>query len=198
MIILVAMSSQDRDINYWKEFLESYQPNSDYRDDLFALETCKLALRAVELGNFGIGSIVVDSSSSILVKGYNQVFHPYFRSDRHGEMVAMEKFEEQYREVTAMKGYTLYTSLESCPMCMTRLITSGCERIIHVADDPLGGMVHLRNNLPPVWVELAKRQKFSKAKCSADLEKASNHIFMLNAEELNERLSSRVGRSSIL
>ena len=134
-------------IRYWKEFIESYKHNSLLFDDFFAWETCKLALQAVESGNFGIGSIIVDSQDEIVARGYNQVFHPYFRSDRHGEMVAMEKFEDQYREVATMKGYTLYTSLESCPMCMTRLITSGCEKVIHIADDPLGGMVHLKDNV---------------------------------------------------
>lgn len=183
--------NQISSISYWKEFLESYQVNALFCDDLFAWETCKLALQAVEFGNFGIGSIVVDAQGEIVSRGYNQVFHPYFRSDRHGEMVAMETFEDQYREVTSMKGYTLYTSLESCPMCMARLITSGCGKVLHIADDPLGGMVHLRDNLPPVWRELVQRQFFSKAKCSALIEEAAHHIFMLNVEKLNSCLLQR-------
>jgi tRNA(Arg) A34 adenosine deaminase TadA len=182
-------------INYWKEFLGSYESNLVFLDDFFALETCKLALEAVESGNFGIGSIIVNSNSEILSRGYNQVFHPYFRSDRHGEMVAMEKFEDQYKEVANMKGYTLYTSLESCPMCLTRLITSGCEKVVHVADDPLGGMVHLKYNLPPIWSELVKRQTFAKANCSVELEAASRNIFMLNVEELNAILFQRLGKN---
>ncbi|MGL5836107.1 MAG: nucleoside deaminase [Waterburya sp.] len=179
-------------ISYWREFLESYSLSSTFADDFFALQTCKLALQAVESGNFGIGSIVVDSQNKIVAKGYNQVFHPYFRSDRHGEMVAMERFEDQYREVTSMKGYTLYTSLESCPMCMARLIISGCEKIIHVADDPLGGMVHLKDKLPSIWIELAQRQTFAKAKCSVELEEAAQHILLINVEELNASLYQRL------
>lgn len=184
-------------INYWREFLESYSLTSTFADDSFALETCKLALQAVKSGNFGIGSIVVDSQGEIVASGYNQVFHPYFRSDRHGEMVAMERFENQYREVTSMKGYTLYTSLESCPMCMARLITSGCEKIIHIADDPLGGMVHLKDNLPSIWIELAQRQTFAKAKCSVELEEAAQQILLLNVEELNASLYQRLESSDL-
>lgn len=183
--------NQNQTTRYWKRFLETYQQDSEYADEDFALETCRLALQAVELGNFGIGCIIVNPNGRIVAKGHNQVFNPYFRSDRHGEMVVMENFEEHDQHVTSMKGYTLYTSLESCPMCMTRLITSGCETVLHVADDPNGGMVHLRNNLPPVWTELAKRQTFTKANCSAKLEKAAQEIFMLNAEDLNERLRKR-------
>jgi tRNA(Arg) A34 adenosine deaminase TadA len=187
----MAKSHSIDSIGYWQDFLESFTPNSVLSDDLFAWETCKLALQAVESGNFGIGSIIVDVHGEIVARGYNQVFHPYFRSDRHGEMVAMEKFEDRYREVTTMKSYTLYTSLESCPMCMARLITSGCGKVIHIADDPLGGMVHLKNNLPPVWIELAQRQTFSKASCSVELEQAAQQIFMLNVDELNAFLRQR-------
>lgn len=191
------MLNQDSAVNYWKDFLESYQQNPEYPDDFFALETCKLALRAVELGNFGIGCIIVNPSGNILVKGHNQLFQPYFRSDGHGEMIVMEEFENKYRKIETMRGYKLYTSLESCPMCLARLITSGCETIIHVADDPLGGMVHLKNNLPPIWIKLTKHQTFAKAKCSKALEEASHRIFELNAEELNKYLLSRSVRSPL-
>ncbi|MBO1048210.1 MAG: nucleoside deaminase [Dolichospermum lemmermannii FEM_B0920] len=184
--------SQPYTINNWKKWLESYQPNLKYPDDTFALEVCKLALQAVELGNFGIGCVLVDTNSNIIVKEHNQVFHPYFHSARHGEMVVMDSFEETYKEVTSMRGYTLYTSLESCPMCMARLITSRCEKVIHVANDPTGGMVHLKENLPSVWIELAQKQTFAKAKCSRELKEAAHLIFMLNAKELNERLNQRL------
>lgn len=184
--------SKPNTINNWKKWLENYQPNFKYPDEIFALEVCKLALQAVELGNFGIGSILVDANSNIIVKEHNQVFNPYFHSARHGEMVVMDSFEEKYKEVTSMRGYTLYTSLESCPMCMSRLITSGCEKVIHVANDPTGGMVHLQKNLPSVWIELAKRQTFAKAECSIELEEAAHFIFMLNVKELNERLRQRL------
>ena len=169
----------------------SYRPNPCFVDDFYALEACKLALQAVVSGNFGIGCIVVDPNGVIVAKGHNQVFYPYFRSDRHGEMVVMNKIEEYNRSTNGMKGYKLYTSLESCPMCMARLITSGCESIIHVADDPSGGMVHLKDNLPPMWIELAKTQTFNKARCSLQIEEAAKSIFFLNAEELNERLLKR-------
>ncbi|NBD31449.1 MAG: nucleoside deaminase [Cyanobacteria bacterium] len=181
-------------INYWKNFLESYGEKSkshEAPDDGLALETCQLALHAVECGNFGIGSMIVNSSGYIVARGSNQVFHPYFRSDRHAEMVAMEEFEENYQRITTMKGYTLFTSLEPCPMCLTRLVKSGCEKIVHIADDPLGGMVHLKQNLSPIWIELAQEQTFSKANCSVQLQEAAKKISMLNLEELHSKLMQR-------
>ena len=185
------MNHQNDSIKDLTIMLGSYRPNPCFVDDFYALEACKLALQAVVSGNFGIGCIVVDPNGVIVAKGHNQVFYPYFRSDRHGEMVVMNKIEEYNRSTNGMKGYKLYTSLESCPMCMARLITSGCESIIHVADDPSGGMVHLKDNLPPMWIELAKTQTFNKARCSLQIEEAAKSIFFLNAEELNERLLKR-------
>ena len=182
---------QNSSISYWETFLESYEDNSDYPDDFFALETCKLALAAVKLGNFGVGSLIVDPQGNIVAKGHNQVFYPYFRSDLHGEMVVMNQFEEQYQNITTMRGYKLYTSLESCPMCMTRLITSGCQTVIHVTDDQIGGMVNLQKNLPPVWLELAPNQQFKPAQCSQEIKEAAKSIFMLNLEQLNQRLNQR-------
>ncbi len=182
---------QTNSISYWESFLESYEPNSDYPDDFYALETCKLALKAVKLGNFGVGSLIIDPQGNIVAKGHNQVFYPYFRSDRHGEMVAMNQFEEEHQNLTTMRGYTLYTSLESCPMCMTRLITSGCGTVLHVADDPIGGMVHWQKNLPPVWRELTQNQQFKPAQCSLEIKEAAKSIVMLNIEQLNQRLHQR-------
>jgi hypothetical protein len=56
----MSQSHSTNSISYWKEFLDSYKPNSILGDDFFAWETCKLALQAVESGNFGVGSIIIN------------------------------------------------------------------------------------------------------------------------------------------
>src|SRR5215470_9976032 len=147
--------------------VSTYAPNvGDYPDDEWGKMVFGLAYEAVLLGNFGIGCVLVDPSGNVVASGHNEVFNPYFRSDRHGEMVVMDAFEENNKSVTSMAGYTLYTSLESCPMCLARLITSGVGTVKYLAPDTQGGMVHLMGNLPPVWQELAKRQTFPQANCS--------------------------------
>ncbi len=189
-------SELPKNIEQWKQWLAGYQPDTtNYPDDALALECCKLALQAVASGNFGIGCILLDAGGKKVVEGHNQLFKPYFRSDAHGEMVVMDEFEEKNQQITSMKGYTLYTSLEPCPMCLARLITSGCQRVLYVAADRLGGIVHLSHSLPPVWLQLMNQrqppQVFAAAECSPVLRQASHDILMLNAEELNERLISR-------
>ena len=180
----------------WRKWLEAYEPKAEYPDDAAALECCLLALEAVETGNFGIGCVLHDPDGNEIVRGRsNEVFEPYFRSDRHGEMVLMDEFEDRFHHVSSMKGYTLYTSLESCPMCMARLITSGCGTVLYVAPDMTGGMVHLRDNLPPVWNQLIDKrdppQVFGQAKCSPELAQAGHDVFMLSGPDLNQKLIDR-------
>lgn len=192
----MAVASLPTTIAGWKKWLDAYQPKAAYPDDAPSLESVKLALEAVEAGNFGIGCVLHDPGGKEVVRGNsNHVFKPYFRSDFHGEMVVMDAFEDKYRDVTSMKGYTLYTSLESCPMCMARLITSGCGIVLYVAPDKTGGMVHLMENLPPVWLDLMRKRKppqvFGQAECSPDLRQAGLAMLALSGPDLNEKLIER-------
>ncbi len=178
-------------IKRWINWLEIYQFDKDSSEDDYSWLTCVLALKAVNSGNFGVGSILVDQIGNVISWGHNEVFRPYFRSDRHAEMVVMDKFEDAKKGTANLDNYTLYTSLESCPMCLARLITSRINRIAHVAEDITGGMVHKLRDLPTIWLDLAKSQVFNKAKCSKELVIASNQIFCINAEKLNEMLGKR-------
>lgn len=180
-----------------KSRLASYRPDLErYPDDEVARLTLLLALEAVEKGNFGIGCVLVGPDGSVVEQGFNEVFCradgvPLFRSSAHGEMVVMDRFEVKHPGVTSMDGYRLYTSLESCPMCMTRLICSGVSVVLHVADDLEGGMVRNKHLLPPVWQKMMKPQVFAAARCSEELRDLSRAILMSNVAELNEKLLTR-------
>jgi tRNA(Arg) A34 adenosine deaminase TadA len=192
----MAVATLPSTIEGWKTWLNAYKPRAAYPDDPPSLECVKLALAAVEKGNFGIGCVLHDPEGKEAVRGNsNHVFEPYFRSDFHGEMVVLDEFETRFRDVASMKGYTLYTSLESCPMCMARLITSGCGTVLYVAPDPTGGMVHLMDNLPPVWLDLMRKRRpaqvFGQAKCSPDLRQAGIAMLALSGPDLNQKLINR-------
>ncbi len=172
--------------------VQTFKPDTDrYPDDYFGWITCQLAFSAIEKGNYGIGAILVDPTNQIIVKGQNEVFSPYFRSDRHAEMVVMDEFEDQYRSVTSLEGYTLYTSLEPCTMCVARLITAGVNTVKYVAPDSGGGMVQRMDALPPAWQRLANTQSFSKAVVSPQLLILSQEISHLNLEEIRRKLHKR-------
>jgi tRNA(Arg) A34 adenosine deaminase TadA len=50
----------------------------------------------------------------------------------------------------ALKDYTLVSTLEPCPMCMTRIIFSGIGTIKYVQADDVGGMVQRKGAMPYV------------------------------------------------
>lgn len=188
---LNAIRNTDAKQIEWKKFLNSYNFDGKYPEDPYAWLTCILALAGVASGNFGIGCVLVDGDYNIVGQGHNQVHKPHFRSDLHAEMVVMNKFEDEHKDLDNLRNYTLFTSLESCPMCMARLISSGVKTVLHVSPDERGGMVHKMNDLPEVWPEIARRQIFDQAKCSSDLIDAALQIFLLNVEELDNKLIAR-------
>lgn len=171
--------------------LSTYKINPEFRDDGFIIVTIQEAIKATLEGNFGIGAILVHENGKILEKGHNKVFKPYFRSDLHAEMDVLTKFEDNYPEIDNMRDLILYTSLEPCPMCFSRLITSGVRKIYYAACDEEGGMVTRKEFMPPVWKVLADRQKFEKAVCSQELSDLALQIFQITAQENNKKLMER-------
>jgi tRNA(adenine34) deaminase len=168
-----------------------YVPHPAYPDDRFILIALQEAVAAAKEGNFGVGAVLVRENGEIVQRGHNRMFSPHFRSDLHAEMDVMTRFEERFHDVKNMKEFLLYTSLEPCPMCSARLISSGVSRIYYAAEDKNGGMVHRLQHMPSAWTELAKRQKFAKARCSPELSDMAFRIFLSTAEENNRRLSQR-------
>lgn len=183
--------NQKKLIEDLKKRLDAYKLNPEYHDDRFISITLQEALQAAAEGNFGVGAIIVHKNGKILEKGHNRVFNPYFRSDLHAEMDVMTKFEEHNPDIENLHDLILYTSLEPCPMCFSRLITSGIEKILYAACDEEGGMVTRRESLPPVWKVLAARQKFEKADCSQELSDLALEIFLATAKENHQKLMQR-------
>ena len=166
-------------------------PDPKFPHDPFVIASLEEALSAAKEGNFGVGAVLVDPSGKIVVRGHNHVFHPYFRSDIHAEMDTMTKFEEQNKDIKTLKGYSLYTSLEPCPMCLTRLITSGVNKVFHAAEDVETGMVSRLNQLTQIWVEMAKEQEFAPARCSPEFRNLALEIFLYTATRNTEILQQR-------
>ncbi len=193
MKVLASIVGHTSGILTWKNVLESYECAAQ-RDELNSWLTCVLALKAVSLGNFGVGSILVNGNQEIVAWGHNQVFKPNFASGQHAEMVVMDRFEESNTLITGMKALTLFTSLESCPMCLSRLITSRVGTVSHLAEDNNGGMVHKIADLPHVWQQLSMSQTFKHADCSQTMSEAALMIFLLNADELDGELMARGGQ----
>jgi tRNA(Arg) A34 adenosine deaminase TadA len=175
-------------VGHWRQFLANYRPQAQHPDDAYAWLSCTLALEGVASDNFGVGAILVDAGGQVVAQGHNQVFHPYFRSDRHAEMVVLEGWEDSRPQAPWPRGLTLFTSLEPCPMCLVRLLNADVSRVLFAARDDPGGMVQRLNQLPPAWLDLVQGKTFAQAQCSPELSDAAGQIFQINLQELNARL----------
>jgi cytosine deaminase len=170
--------------------LKDYRFNISYSHDREIWLTCVLALQSVALGNFGVGSIITDNNNTLVSYGNNQVFFPQFRSDYHAEMVVLNHFESVVNPPIVTE-YKLFTSLEPCPMCLARILTSGIPEVYYAADDVEGGMVHLKDALPEAWAGIMANRHIDKADCSQKLIVISEVLVEMKREMLDDKLRKR-------
>jgi len=87
----------------------------------------RLALEEAALGDYPFGAVIV-RDGAVLARGRNlgkQEQDP----TAHGEMVAIRNFLAAHGP-EKLKGTTLYTSGESCPMCMGAIVWCGIARVV--------------------------------------------------------------------
>ena len=87
----------------------------------------RLALEEAALGDYPFGAVIV-RDGAVLARGRNlgkQEQDP----TAHGEMVAIRNFLAAHGP-EKLKGTTLYTSGESCPMCMGAIVWCGISRVV--------------------------------------------------------------------
>jgi len=87
-------------------------------DEPYAWLTVVLALKSVESGNYGVGSVLVDVEGNVISMGHNLVYSPYFRSDLHGEMVALNLFEKENPDIVTLEGTRSTLRLNHVPCAL--------------------------------------------------------------------------------
>jgi cytosine deaminase len=191
-----AVQTPEQSMRDWKRYLDEFTPATGLRHEATAIRVCQLATRAAELGTYGVGAVLLDGDGEVVVEGHNEVHVDQFRSDLHAEMVVMNAFETARQAPHDLGSYTLITSLEPCPMCMTRLIFAGVGTVLHVCADPIGGMVQRKASLPPVFRQITQSlsQVWGLADCSPRLREAAFEIWDGSRQVLDRRLISRGGR----
>ena len=94
---------------------------------------CKVHTHAIAeaaLGDYPFGTVIVHDGD-VLARGRN-LDNQEKDPTAHGEMVAIRNFLKEHGP-DLLKGTTLYTSGESCPMCMGAIVWCGIGRVVYGA-----------------------------------------------------------------
>jgi tRNA(adenine34) deaminase len=170
--------------------IQTYVVDKRYPDDPFILVTVQEALAAIKENNGAVGACLVEESTGKVVeRGHNRQFNPYFRSDLHAEMDLLNRYEDRVKAhrlddstvpqsvQRKVEGLVLYTSVEPCPMCLSRIINVRLKKTYYAAPDPPGGMAHKFSDLPTFWQELGAGRIFESARCSSELVAIAKALF---------------------
>lgn len=170
--------------------LSGLRADPAFPDDPYVLITLREAYKALAEGNAAIGALLVDEAGQVVQVGRNRMFVPRFRSDLHAEMDVLTEYEQRAAAGHTLKGFTLYTSLEPCEMCMIRLINSGVSRVYFAAKDDKG-KTDKRQEWAPHWQRLGEKQEFAPARCTPEFREISWQLFQLGAPRTTHLLLAR-------
>ena len=117
------MRYQDLDL-YWKRIFE-----------LDWISLCK--------GSKAIAALIVSDDGAIISEGRNKIGEESIPNPRvsHAEVEAIRNLD--VNKFPFVKNYTLYSSLEPCPMCMGTMVMGGIRNIVIGAKDNHGGAMNL-------------------------------------------------------
>ena len=88
------------------------------------------SLRTASPRPFG-ASIVHTNSGKLLLRALNAVMQEFDPSS-HAEVRAIRRATKRLK-VLSLAGYTLYTTCEPCPMCMSAALWAGLDRVVYGA-----------------------------------------------------------------
>lgn len=184
--------------------LQACSADPDYQDDLRGLYLCRLALDALEQGNYGVAAILIDPQGEVIAQSENRVFSFVTRnkvdsnsgavsysSRAHAEMLLIDQLEEGFLPY-APEQLTMLVTLEPCPMCTARLLLSGIGSVRYIANDPEGGMLSHVHKLPAAWGNLAQLQNHYHAHVSAPIRQLAADIGAANLPALRAQLLQQI------
>ena len=114
----------------------------------------RMAIAEAALCDYPFGAVIV-RDGEVLARGRN--LGKQEKDTAHGEMVAIRNFRKEHGP-DLLKGTTLYTSGESCPMCMGAIIWCGIGRVVYGAS-----LVQLATKIGQIMVsnsEIANKTPF--------------------------------------
>ena len=116
----------------------------------------RLAIEEARLGDFPFGAVIVHDGE-VLARGRN-LGRTNGDPTAHGEMVAIRRCLADHGPA-ALRGSTLYTSGEPCPMCMGAIIWCRIGRLVFAAS-----VAQLATRIDQIMVssaEIADKERFA-------------------------------------
>lgn len=114
-------------------------------DEVFMREALREAAKARDTGNWAIGCVIT-LDGKIVARSYNQVYSSRSRL-AHAEISAISQLQKQYFE-DRDKDFTIYTTLEPCPMCFGAILSGYIHRVVAGANFDNSGASAYLNHLP--------------------------------------------------
>ncbi|WP_432473243.1 deaminase [Amphritea sp. HPY] len=167
--------------------LDNIHPDPRMHDDANGLICCRLALDALEQGNYGVAAVLISPMGEVVAQAENRVFSHGYNSAAHAEMLLLDLLEQETIGY-APAQLTMLVSLEPCPMCMTRLLLSGIGTVRYMTKDADGGMLTHLDKLPPAWRNLAQLQNHYPAHLSDSIRELAAELAGMNLVHLRHKL----------
>ena len=100
------------------------------KDEKFMREAIKIAEKGIQNSQAPFGALIV-KNGKVIVRGHNQVWKDTDIT-AHGEVVAIRKANKKLKSIK-LKGCTIYSTTEPCPMCFSAAHWAGVDRIVYGA-----------------------------------------------------------------
>ncbi|MCL2247981.1 MAG: nucleoside deaminase [Oscillospiraceae bacterium] len=97
----------------------------------------KLAEEAAKDGETPVGAVIIDQNGQVLGTGRNRR-EKENSATAHAEIEAIEEVGKQLKD-WRLSGFTIYVTLEPCPMCAGAIIMSRMNSLYYGAKDELTG-----------------------------------------------------------
>jgi tRNA(Arg) A34 adenosine deaminase TadA len=115
-------------------------------------ECFNVAWESFQEGSRPIGAVVVNDIGKVISTGKSATFNELSNTVishnelAHAEVNALLKIDNRvHKKVTA---YTLYSTMEPCPLCFGAFYMSGIRNLEYAANDKYGGSTNLKDTTP--------------------------------------------------
>nr|WP_186577843.1 nucleoside deaminase [Aquibacillus kalidii] len=96
------------------------------------------AEQSLEENTYPIGAVIVDEIFNLISKGRNRV-HPQQDATAHAEIDAIRSAGQAILNAKVNREkFTIYTSLEPCPMCTGGILFANIKKVVWMINDDLG------------------------------------------------------------